>query len=317
MKKRDWFIVIGLVFVACILDQVTKQWAVANVRGLHFSNGFGLVLHRNPGAMLGMFSNLPPLLRIVSLSTGGAFLIFVYTSLQYLLPSRSLTLRIGMSLLLGGILGNVLDRIVYGSIVDFLILGTPKHHTPAFNLADAIQWVGYVLAVGTLLVKGQEIWPNNDFRKRLWINPKFQSKYIFVLIFVGLSFAIISCVYSFTFLKVTIDDLVVGNASLVEKKFLFPFLITYSIISMSFVIVLFIVGRQLSHRMAGPVYAFERFLQDISAGRDRSFKVRMGDEFSQLEEVASVVRFRILDLEQQNQELIEKLEALEENFPSA
>src|SRR6516164_3158834 len=114
MGKRDWALVISGVPATWLVDQVSKAWANANLSELKFFGPLGFVLHHNRGAILGTFSDLPPMLRVVSLSTGGAFLIFIYGAIQYLLPSRSMPLRSGMSLLLGGILGNVSDRIMHG-----------------------------------------------------------------------------------------------------------------------------------------------------------------------------------------------------------
>ncbi|MEZ4872484.1 MAG: signal peptidase II [Bdellovibrionales bacterium] len=295
IKKREWILIVGIVFIAWGLDFFTKQWAVETlVRGRAVFHGyFGLVLHRNPGAMLGMFSDLPPILRVVTLSTGGAFLIFVYASIQYFLPQRSMVLRLGMSLLLGGILGNVTDRTISGSVVDFLLLGTRENSTPAFNVADMIQWVGYFMVVFALLKDGQQIWPNSNYRKQIWINPKFQIKYCIILMMVGLAFAIVSGVFSYTYIQVVIDDLVIGSAKRFELKFLRPFVFTFSIMAFGFVVFLFIIGRILSHRTAGPIYAFERFLDDILAGKDRPLKLRTGDEFLHLEELAEDIRHRL------------------------
>jgi signal peptidase II len=292
VKKTDWPLILSLIFIVWFSDYVTKAWAVYNLSGfpVRFWGPFGLVLHRNPGAMLGTFSNLPPILRIVTLSTGGAFLIFIYSSIQYLLPKRSIILRCGMSILLGGILGNVTDRIISGSVVDFLLIRTPFWVSPAFNVADVLQWVGYLMIVYTLIVHGEQIWPSQDTRKRVWVIPKFQIKYIFVLISVGLGFAIISGVFAFTFLKITIDELALSQALVMEKKFLVPFLLTYSSISFTFLIALFLIGRIVSHRTAGPIYAFELYINDLILGKDRRFKVRAGDELSHLEDVAEKLR---------------------------
>src|SRR5688572_2881174 len=174
MKKRDWLLVISLVPATWLFDQLTKWWALATLGDLKFFGWLGLVLHHNPGAILGTFSDLPPVLRIVSLSTGGAFLIFIYAAIQYLLPSRSLPLRAGMSLLLGGILGNVTDRMLHGAVTDFLVLGTRQLSTPAFNVADAIQWIGYSMVVYGLIRDGSLFWPDVNVRKTLWVNPRFQ-----------------------------------------------------------------------------------------------------------------------------------------------
>lgn len=293
MKKRDWVYVIGSVLLIWFVDQVTKAWALKNLGALEFYGPIGLVLHRNPGAILGTFSELPPVLRVVSLSTGGAFLVFIYGAFQYLIPSRMMALRLGMSFLLGGILGNVTDRILGGSVVDFVALGSSRLYTPAFNFADAIQWVGYAMVVYALIKDGAKLWPSENERKKMWILPTFQLKYCFLLMFIGFGFAMMAGVFSYTYLMVTIDDLVIGPSRLVEKRFLVPFLEIYALISVGFVIVLFLIGRLLSHRTAGPLYAFQLFLEDVLNGKDRSLRLRAGDEFKHLEELAEKVRLQL------------------------
>jgi signal peptidase II len=295
MKKRDFSLIISLVLGAWVIDYITKLWAVKNILGLQMHGPVGFVLHRNPGAMLGTFAELPPLLRIVSLSTGGAFLIFIFMAIQYLLPKRSLILRSGMSILLGGIIGNVTDRILHGSVVDFIVFNFGKWLSPAFNIADAVQWVGYAMIVYTLIAQGEQIWPSKDERKKIWVIPKFQIKYIAVLIFIGIGFSLISGVFAYTFIKITIDDIAKAQAIFMEKKFLSPFLITYSVISFSFVIVLFIIGRIISHRTAGPIYAFEKYIEDLLDGKDRIFRVRAGDELPHLVEIGERLREHFLE----------------------
>lgn len=287
-------LVISLVPGVWLFDQITKLWATKNLSDLIFYGPFGLVLHHNPGAILGTFADLPPVLRIVSLSTGGAFLVFIYAAIQYLLPSRSIHLRIGMSLLLGGILGNVTDRILHGAVTDFLVIGSRQMSSPAFNVADAIQWVGYSLVVYGLVRDGSLFWPDANVRKSVWVNPRFQLRFCLTLVGIGACFCVICGVFAYTFLKITIDDLVVGPAGMMEHRFLTPFLITYSVISVGFFFMLFVIGRILSHRMAGPLYGFEFYLRELMRGKDRKFKMRKGDEFRHLEELAEMLRPMIL-----------------------
>lgn len=308
MKKRDWLLVIGLVPLIWFIDQVTKTWANASLSELKFFGPVGFVLHHNRGAIMGTFSDLPPLLRVVSLSTGGAFLIFIYGAIQYLLPSKHMQMRVGMSLLLGGILGNVSDRILHGQVTDFILLGSRELWTPAFNFADAIQWFGYILLVYGLIKDGSLLWPDANVRKNIWINPRFQMKYILTIVSIGTSFALVSGVFAYTFLKVTIHDLVVGPSNITEHRFLTPFLQTYAVISVGFMFSLFILGRILSHRVAGPVYGFEAYLRDLIKGKDRRFKVRKGDEFKHLENLAEVLRPLLLDMDKkQKEEALEHL----------
>src|SRR5437868_2838520 len=120
VTKRHWLLVVILPFLgAWGIDRITKVFA-EKVSGFLMYGPFGITLHHNHGALLGLFSDLPAVLRIVSLSTGGAFLIFTFFILQYLLPTKSFKLRGGMSLLMGGIIGNVTDRILYGYVIDYI-----------------------------------------------------------------------------------------------------------------------------------------------------------------------------------------------------
>lgn len=295
LRRLDWLIVLFPLFLTWGIDQVTKNFA-EGIRGLQFFGPFGFVLHHNHGAMLGLFSDLPAVLRIVTLSTGGAFLIFSFAIIQYLLPIKSLMLRSGMSVLLGGILGNVTDRIVNGYVVDFLLLGSPEKATPAFNMADALQWVGYAMIAIALIRESEILWPADNTRKRMWINVRFQLRYCFILTGVGLGFALIAGVFSYTFLRVTIIDLVGNNQKLLDH-YLVPFVITFIIVSMTFAAVLFLVGRVLSSRIAGPLYAFEKFLDDLAIGKSRVLRLRAGDEFKHLETIAARLSQQVIEKE--------------------
>jgi signal peptidase II len=209
-----------------------------------------------------------------------------------LLPIKSLKLRTGLSILTGGIIGNVTDRILWGYVVDFIVVGNAKLSSPAFNLADALQWIGYIMILWSFLREGQLLWPENNARKQYWVNAKFQLKYCFILMGVGLSLTLIGLVFSYTYLRVTILEFV-GNNHFLINKFLVPFVITYAVICIAFCAILFAVGRIISHRIAGPLYAFERFLDDILNGKSRSLKLRSGDDFRHLEELAEQIKDRL------------------------
>ena len=292
MRKFDWLIVILPLFLTWGVDRITKMFA-ENIQGLNFYGPFGLVLHHNHGAMLGLFSDLPAVLRIVSLSTGGAFLLCAFAIIQYILPIKSLVLRSGMSILLGGILGNVTDRIIFGYVIDFLLLGTPDNPTPAFNLADVLQWVGYGMIVLALIREGDILWPADNTRKAYWVNLKFQLRYCFILMGVGMGFAVIAGVYTYTYLRVTIIELVGHNSKIIEQ-YLVPFVLTFMLVSFGFAVILFLVGRILSQRIAGPLYAFEKFLEDLAAGKPRRLRLRAKDEFRHLEELGERIMNEIV-----------------------
>ncbi len=291
MIKKDWIVIILPLLITWSIDRVTKEWAsllegVMSFKYLHF------VLHHNHGAMLGLFSELPAVLRIVSLSTGGAFIVCLYAIIQYLLPSRSLKLRAGLSILLGGILGNVTDRILYGYVVDFIVLGVPSLASPAFNMSDALQWVGYGLIVYAIIREGHLIWPEINSRKKYWINPHFQLKYSFILLGVGLGLALIAGVFSYTYFRVTLGEISFGDTRLIDK-YIAPYLVTFSVLTITFCAMMFTVGRVISHRIAGPVYAFERYMEDLLQGTEREFKLRESDEFKNLTVLAEQIKVQL------------------------
>ena len=284
MKKKDWFFIFTALALTLLIDQFSKQWATGLV-GIKFYGPLGLVLHHNPGVMLGLFSDLPPILRVVSLSTGGAFLLFCFIVIQYLLPIKSMILRLGLAILIGGILGNVIDRILHGHVIDFLVLRYGEISTGIFNMADALQWVAYFMIVFALYRDSEILWPENNRRGRLWVKPKFQLKYCLILITSGLAFSLISGVFSYTFLRVTLIEPTQNYTS--PQKILESFSMTFVIISLAFAIFMFIIGLRLSHKTAGPLYAFEKYLKDLSAGEKRQFRLRVGDEFPELERISS------------------------------
>jgi len=298
MERREWFIVIIPLIFSWVIDRFSKLWA-ADLSGVITFGPINFVLHHNHGAMLGLFSELPAVLRIVSLSTGGAFLLCVYAIIQYLLPVKSLLLRTGLSVLIGGILGNVADRIIWGYVVDFIVVGTPTFSSPAFNVADAVQWVGYLMIVTAIIKEGEKLWPENNNRKQYWVNFTFQLRYCFVLMGIGLALTLISLVFSYTYIRVSISDLTAGNEFLVNK-FINPFVITYAFIAIGFCAILFTIGKIMSHRIAGPLYAFERFLDATLKGEDKDLKLRAGDQFKHLEELAATIKVRLKESNAKN-----------------
>jgi signal peptidase II len=296
MKTKDWILVIASLLINILVDQVTK----INSFGMQerWIGPVHLIFVENHGAMLGLFSDLPAFLRVVTLSTSGFFLLSIYCFLQYLIPIKLMELRIGLSFLIGGIIGNVLDRTIYGYVVDFLSFQFGSWHSPVWNVADMIQWVGYALIILALVRKGHLLWPDENERKTFWVNKKFQIKYATIFIVTGLFLTLISLVFSYTYLRITLAE-VLGNNPVVIKKYSEAYLFSFIILVLTFSVTLFIIAKIVSHRIAGPVYAFERFLKEVLEGKGltksgQALKLRAGDDFTHLEKLAEKVREKII-----------------------
>jgi signal peptidase II len=285
--KRELQLLYVATFIPLILtwtiDHFTKKAASGfNSSSISFFGPVGFIFRQNYGLVTGLYSESSPLLREVSLATVAGFLLFIYFMIQYLLPTRNLMFRSGLSFLMGGILGNVTDRMVHGSVTDFITLGNASYYTSIFNCADALQWVGYVLVIYSVTRKWDTLWRVEELRQSYCVNPKFQLSYCLNLVACGLGFAIISGAFTFTYFKIAI-----GGASF---KILVSYLLVFSLVTLAFLILLFILGMIISHRIAGPIYAFERFLKELQEGQSPSFKLRSKDQFMHLEELAAQLK---------------------------
>ena len=148
--ERGKFLWVSIVALAIVLlDQVTKLWVAASMR-LHESipvipDFFSLTYVRNTGAAFSMFaghdaSYRVPFFIVVSLIAAG-----VIVSLIRSTPSSQKLALLGCALVLGGAVGNLIDRIAYGEVIDFLDVYWGDWHWPAFNVADSAITSGVVL----------------------------------------------------------------------------------------------------------------------------------------------------------------------------
>jgi signal peptidase II len=124
-----------------VLDQVTKQWVTIRFylgESLPVIPGFfNLSYVRNTGAAWGMLGGLNGLLVGLSLVV---LLVLIFFRRSFL--TDSLIHRLALALMIGGIVGNLLDRVRLQYVVDFLDFHWRIHHFPAFNVADSAICVG-------------------------------------------------------------------------------------------------------------------------------------------------------------------------------
>ena len=140
-----WFVLAAVVVLA---DQVTKSMVTsrfAEGERLEVNGFFNMVLVYNKGAAFSFLSDAPgwqtPLLIAFALVAIGIVVTMLVRS-----PERMM-LSTGLALILGGALGNVIDRLRFGKVVDFLDFHAAGWHWPAFNVADSAITVGAVLLI--------------------------------------------------------------------------------------------------------------------------------------------------------------------------
>ncbi len=158
--RRD-IIPLGLALLVVIADQLTKWWIMSNF-ALHGQQNiipglFNLVYVTNTGAAFGFLAGSKSWLRqaffvgvaIIALGV----MVFAYGQLK----RQSKIFIYALGLIGGGAVGNLIDRLRYGSVVDFLDFYLGGYHWPAFNVADSAITIGVGLfLLGTLLQHGKE-----------------------------------------------------------------------------------------------------------------------------------------------------------------
>jgi len=114
-------------------------------------NLFNLTHIRNPGAAFGLLAGSPELLRWSSLVVFSLAAVSFIVLLLKRLTAQEKLLIISLTSILGGALGNLIDRLAYGEVVDFLDFYWKGYHWPAFNVADSFISVGVFLTVWRMI----------------------------------------------------------------------------------------------------------------------------------------------------------------------
>lgn len=139
-----WVLTLGL--AVALLDQGTKWLVVHRIEPAEtvvvIPGFFQLVNWRNTGAAWGMFRGANLVLAVISVATLAALILF-RRSLQLGDPVN----RFAVGLIAGGIVGNLIDRVRVGSVIDFLDFDLVVMRWPAFNVADSAICVGVGLYI--------------------------------------------------------------------------------------------------------------------------------------------------------------------------
>lgn len=145
---RGWLLALSALII--VLDRITKFWVSKHV-GIGdviivIPRFFAISHVMNPGAAFSMFSFTAHPERTRWLLTAFSLLVALAVLIILMRIGRRLSLTaVSLALVLGGAIGNVWDRIAYGTVVDFLEVHIVRYHWPDFNLADSAIVIGGIL----------------------------------------------------------------------------------------------------------------------------------------------------------------------------
>ena len=149
-KKSRYLLITMLVFLSIAFDQISKIWVRNNFESYSeksiIGDVFTLIKVENTGAFLGMGSELSEIPRILLLIILPFIVLISITLYTYIDKSLDKLSIIGFSLIIGGGIANIFDRIVFGSVTDFLYINLGGiFKTGIFNIADLSVTTGMIL----------------------------------------------------------------------------------------------------------------------------------------------------------------------------
>jgi signal peptidase II len=156
--EKRYLLLIAIAGLVLFLDQLTKLYIVSRF-SLYESvtileDFFHITYITNPGAAFGIFAGRAASFRIPFFLTL-SFVAIVGMLFFYKTVTENL-LRIALSLLLGGALGNMIDRARLGEVIDFIDVHWYNNHWPAFNVADSAITIGVGLLILDMFIKERQ-----------------------------------------------------------------------------------------------------------------------------------------------------------------
>jgi len=147
--------------VIIILDQLVKIY-VDKTMHLYQSievleNFFHITYIRNKGAAFGILSGANENLRIPFFLTVSVIAIAIILYTIYTYEEESQVFPVSMGLILGGAIGNMIDRVRLGEVIDFVDVHWYGHHWPAFNVADSAITVGVTLLIINIIFEHKNV----------------------------------------------------------------------------------------------------------------------------------------------------------------
>jgi signal peptidase II len=143
------------------VDQLTKLIVDKTMPLYHsipvIENFFNLTYIRNTGAAFGIFAGAGAGFRLPFLVLFSVLAIGFIVMMLRRLPDKETGLIIALAFVLGGAIGNLIDRLIYGEVIDFLDFYWSGYHWPAFNLADSFITIGVLITLYYLIrAKGED-----------------------------------------------------------------------------------------------------------------------------------------------------------------
>jgi signal peptidase II len=157
---RKWIILGSITLLTIVLDQLTKTWILDNLPLYETIQPipalvplFQITHSTNTGAAFGIFPMAGNLIFLVSIIIVGGMLWYFREA-----PAQARFLPVTIGMVIGGALGNLIDRVQYGHVIDFIHYQIPNLISNVSNIAD------HAVVLGVILIIGESLW--RDYRTK-------------------------------------------------------------------------------------------------------------------------------------------------------
>ena len=241
----------------------------------------------------GMFSDANEWVVQIFFTIISVFLFIFSTVFYFVLRRQDVPrLKYGTILLSAGFFGNVLDRVLRGTSTNIFTLKFTAYAEATLNFADLLCLLGSIYVILALALDSKQIFHHYNLKRKLLIEPKFQIEFSLILVFIGILNATMIGIYSYSYLRVYLSQ--AGYVVLGVNDLMKDYLFGLVIMEFFFLIATFIVGIIFSHKMIGPIQAFEgfvrRLLTNSQIARDKNFRLRQLDYFKNFERLANLLQ---------------------------
>lgn len=147
-----------LTVIFLVLDQVTKQLAATNMdlgQSINVLSFFNITYVHNPGAAFSFLADQGGWQRwfFTAIAAIASVIFIVWLAKT---PKQQKMLGVAFALMLSGAVGNLIDRVLFGYVIDFLDFYGFGYHFPAFNIADSMIFIGAALMILDSIINGEQ-----------------------------------------------------------------------------------------------------------------------------------------------------------------
>ena len=241
---------------------------------------------KNYNLIFGFDFGMNPLLILSYLTALFCLFLFCYILSFIFIPKTFWILQIGISALFAGFTGNFISKALLSYNIDFIKYSPSQKISLYFNLSDIFQTLAFIIIFLQIAILRKALWRAQERRNQFLVIKNYQIQFISYCVLAFICFAIFFFILNYQLLSF-VSSTGFSDIDKTSKAFL-----TYSLFSLLFFcLFMTLFFSYLSHKIYGPIYAFEKYIRSLLKGEKvKDLKLRKNDQLKHLENLARDIR---------------------------